>query len=163
MPSLAVGITASVTIMMEKKRYRGIASACSCIIFVICLLLVATHWAWAENIDDTDKYAWSENAGWLNWKSTHAQAAVDPSCLSGYVWAENIGWIKLGVDGGGPYDNSDSTNWGVNRDIDTGKLSGYAWSENAGWINFNPTYGGVTITAATGTFDGHAWGKNIGR
>jgi len=118
--------------------------------------------AWAYgNISNTYKYAWSENSGWENFHPTHGGVTVHDTYLSGYAWAENIGWIKLG-SGSGPYTNTTSANWGVNRDSSTGALSGYAWSENARWIKFNPTYGGVTINTSTGKFDGYAWGENIG-
>ena len=117
----------------------------------------------ASNIDDEWKYAWSENVGWQNWKSTNAQATVETTYLVGYVWAENIGWIKLGSDGGGPYNNDASDNWGVNRNESDGTLSGYAWSENVGWINFSPTHGGVTIDKNSPyKFNGYAWGENVG-
>lgn len=118
--------------------------------------------AWAYgNISYSHKYPWSENSGWENFHPTHGGVTVLDTYLWGYAWAENIGWVKLG-SGSGPYDNTTSTNWGVNRDSSTGALSGYAWSENTGWINFNPTDGGVTINASTGKFDGYAWGENIG-
>ncbi|MBF0205236.1 MAG: hypothetical protein HQK67_13275, partial [Desulfamplus sp.] len=58
------------------------------------------------------------------------------------------------------YDNTDETNYGVNRN--NTELSGFGWSNTTGWINFNPKDGGVTIDAATGAFDGYAWGENIG-
>lgn len=89
---------------------------------------------------------------------------VGSTYLSGYAWAENIGWIKLG-SGTGPYANTTSANWGVNRDSSTGALSGYAWSENAGWINFGITAyntSGVTINTTTLKFDGYAWAENAG-
>jgi len=137
---------------------------CGIIFQLICLGLVIAAPAWADdcNISTTDKYAWSETAGWTNWHATHACVTVAPTYLAGWVWAENIGWIKLGSDGGGPYNNDASDDWGVNRDSGTGDLSGYAWSENAGWINFNPTDSQVTMDTGTGEFDGYAWGENIG-
>ena len=113
------------------------------------------------NIDATEKYAWSENAGWVNLRPTHGGVTVHDTHLSGYAWAENIGWIKLGSDSGGPYGNSDATDWGVNMD-GSGKLSGYAWSEVAGWINFNPTHSQVTVDLITGSFSGYAWSENVG-
>ena len=129
---------------------------------LLCICLFSQQPVYAGNISETYKYAWSENAGWQNWASTNAQATVETTYLTGYVWAENTGWIKLGVDAGGPYANTDATNWGVNRDTGTGALSGYAWSENAGWVNFNPTYGGITISTDTNKFDGYAWGERVG-
>jgi hypothetical protein len=110
-------------------------------------------------------YAWSENAGWQNFRpTTYGGVTVFAGHLSGYVWAENIGYIKLGSSGGGGtpyYANTNSTNWGVNRSGDN--LSGYGWSENAGWINFRPTtYGGVAVDSITGKFYGYAWSENVG-
>ena len=111
-------------------------------------------------ISGTNKHAWSETSGWLNFKPDNGGGGVTVHAqyLSGYAWAANVGWIKLGADGGGPYDNiPTNTNWGVNRN-EAGNLSGYAWGENIGWINF----GGVTIDPATGYFSGYAWSANIG-
>jgi len=120
----------------------------------------------ASNISDTDKYAWSETAGWNNFNPGHANASVTVygDHLEGYAWAENIGWMKLdGSTGSGSpyYDNTSNTDWGVNND-GSGTLSGFAWSEIAGWINFKPgDHSGVTIDA-DGNFDGYAWGENVG-
>ena len=114
-------------------------------------------------ISGTDKYAWSETSGWLNFKPTNGGVTVHAQYLSGYAWAANVGWVKLGADGGGPYANTDSTNWGVNRDA-AGALSGYAWGENVGWINFDHDHdqGQVTIDPVSGDFDGYAWSANLG-
>ncbi len=112
------------------------------------------------NIIDTDKYAWSENAGWINFRPSYGGVTVYDDYLSGYAWAENIGWIKLGHDSG-PYLNTLPNNWGVNKD-GSGNLSGYGWSETVGWINFNPTASQVTIDPATEVFDGYAWSENVG-
>lgn len=122
----------------------------------------------AGNIDPGNKYAWSENAGWINFRPGNGSggAFIYDDHLDGYVWAENIGWVKLGgsVGGGSPdyYANTSSTNWGVNSDA-SGNLSGYGWSENVGWINFDSANGGpVTVNTSTGNFDGYAWGENVG-
>lgn len=112
----------------------------------------------AAGISTTNKYAWAENAGWLNFNATSGNVQVYSDHLEGYVWAENLGWISLK----GTAQNS--TPYGVTHD-GNGHLSGYAWSENAGWINFGATANnpaGVTINLATGQFDGYAWGENIG-
>ena len=133
------------------------------IIWLTCFVLFNPQPGWASegNIDTSNKYAWSENAGWLNFRPTNAGVTAHGTYLFGYAWAENIGWIKLG-SGAGPYDNNSSTNWGVNRDSGTGALSGYAWSEIAGWVNFNSTNSQVIINTATGSFDGYAWSENVG-
>ncbi len=131
---------------------------------VICCLAFASQMLMATEIDSTEKYAWSENAGWSNFRSSHAVSEVFADHLEGYAWFENIGWVKLGTDSSGgthSYENTSAYNWGVNQD-GSGNLSGYAWSENVGWINFNPTHGQVTIDASSGEFDGYAWSENIG-
>ena len=130
--------------------------------FCALLFPAAAVQAQTGNIYPDAKFAWSENAGWLNFRPTHGGVAVYDDHLEGYAWAENIGWVRLGsYTGGGahPYANTSATDYGVNNA--SGVLSGYAWSENAGWINFSPTHGGVTIDGA-GKFDGYGWGENIG-
>lgn len=107
------------------------------------------------------KYAWSENAGWLNASSTHEQVVVSSEGLTGYMWGENIGWIKFDYDGTPGATNTTATDWGVTND-GAGNLGGYAWGENIGWINFHPTHSQVIIDYDSGEFTGSAWGENIG-
>ena len=129
------------------------------IVFVVITAFLSSF-ANAENIDPYQtqaQYAWSENAGWLNFApNTGGGVHVYSDHLEGYVWAENIGWINL----------SPSNYGGVYND-GAGNLSGYAWGENVGWVNFNPRvpgsriHYGVTIDS-NGKFSGYAWGENIG-
>ena len=143
-----------------KRNNRSIIH--SAMIGLMCTYLFSLQNVLAEtNISESYKYAWSENVSWQNWRSTNSQVTLETLYLKGYVWAENVGWIKLGVDAGGPYGNTNESDWGVNHDA-SGNLSGYAWSENAGWVNFNPSRGGVTISTSTNKFDGYAWGERIG-
>ena len=119
----------------------------------------------AAGIDPMAKWAWSTNAGWINFTPTvSGNVAVYGDHLEGFVWAENVGWIRLGTHTGGSphsYANTAANNYGVNRDH-SGKLSGYGWGTNVGWVNFAPTGGGVTIDPQTGAFAGYAWGENMG-
>ena len=93
-------------------------------------------------------------------------ASVYADHLEGYVWAENIGWIRLGAYAGGGahvYENTTTTNYGVNRDTTTGQLSGYGWATNTGRIKFDDTNGGgVFIDLTTGDFSGYVWAENVG-
>ncbi len=120
-----------------------------------------------SNIDPVNKWAWSTNAGWINFAPTCTGCegvTVHADHLEGYAWGENTGWIRLGTHTGGgahTYGNTSATDYGVNRDSD-GNLSGYAWGTNVGWIHFNPTDGGVSVDPATGSFDGYAWAENVG-
>ena len=128
----------------------------------LALLVVTTALA-AGNIDATNKWAWSTNAGWINFAPDNGGVTVFSDHLEGYAWAENIGWVRLGTCSGSSctHTNTTAANYGVNND-GVGNLSGYAWGTNVGWINFNPSNGGVTVDPATGSFDGYAWGENIG-
>jgi len=110
------------------------------------------------NIDPANNFAWSENAGWINFAPANGGVTVSRAGLSGYAWAENIGWIKLAALGS-TYGNTTTNDWGVKL---VGKtLQGFAWSENAGWINFAPTQGGG-VTISNGWFNGYAWSENVG-
>ena len=41
-------------------------------------------------------YAWSENAGWINFTpNTGPGVSVGDSSVSGYAWSENFGWISF--------------------------------------------------------------------
>jgi PKD repeat protein len=129
-------------------------------ITVLTLFLTATSvLCQAGDIDGTQNFAWSENAGWINFMPSDGGLAVYAAYLNGFAWCETAGWISLG-SGAGPYGNTSASDYGVNIDS-SGNLSGYAWAENAGWINFRPTDGGVSI-AADGTFSGFAWSGTLG-
>ncbi len=127
---------------------------------VLAALVFTASPVFAENIDpyeDGSQYAYSENAGWLNFEPNQGDGVhVSNTQLTGFVWAENIGWVNL----------SPTTYGGVGNDW-AGNLSGFAWGENVGWINFDPnvpgdaTHYGVTIDN-DGNFDGWAWGENVG-
>lgn len=97
-------------------------------------------------IDSVNKYAWSENAAWLNFACTNCNVRVTDTVLTGYVWSENHGWIYLAP-----------SNAGVVNDVE-GNLSGYAWGESLGWIDFT----GVTIDS-DGYFNGYANGTISGQ
>jgi len=108
---------------------------------LILTLLTPTFFAFAGTIIDPDKYAWSNDVGYINF----ANVIVGDSALSGYAWSANTGWINFAP-----------TNGGVTND-GQGDLFGYAWGSGLGWINFS----GVTIDA-NGQFHGIATGPLVG-
>ncbi|MBI4094227.1 MAG: hypothetical protein HY436_00275 [Candidatus Liptonbacteria bacterium] len=108
-------------------------------------------------VDATNRYAWSENTGWIDFGSTAGNIHITDSALTGYAWGENIGWVSLNCSNTSSCATVDYKVANNNE----GTLSGYAWSENAGWIQFDPSAGGVTINSS-GVFSGYAWGENIG-
>ncbi len=108
-------------------------------------------------VDSINKWAWSENAGWIDFSATSSNIHITDTALTGYAYAENIGWISLNCS------NTDScaTNAYAVSNNGEGALSGYAWGENAGWVHFVPASGGVTINSS-GVFTGTAYSENIG-
>lgn len=108
-------------------------------------------------IGASNRYAWSENFGWIDFGLTEGNVHVTDSALSGYAWGETIGWISLNCNN---TSSCGTVDYKVTNDGE-GTLGGYAWSENLGWIQFAPTNGGVTIDNS-GTFGGYAWGENAG-
>ncbi len=134
-------------------------------LFLLILLVIDLPNASAARlgqVSSTHKYTWSESSGWQNFQPAFGGVTINTDHLTGYAWAANVGWIKLGAAAGGPYTNTTASNWGVNRDQDTGNLSGYAWSESVGWIKFQTGLSQVTIDPATSDFSGYAWNGNIG-
>jgi len=147
------------------------------IAFPLALLAgAAPALAQPTNISQTNKWSWSENCGWMNWRDAGSPAGsqgarIGTSRLSGFVWGENIGWVHLGDNtpaSGVHYANLNGSDFGVNIEAGTGNLFGLAWGENVGWINFD-------TVAALGSFSqqarydsaaqrlrGYAWGENIG-
>jgi len=113
-------------------------------IFVFVILVVSTKaFASTSNgtISDTDRYAWGENVGFIDFGSEVGDVHITDIALTGYAYGENIGWINLS---------------GVVNDKE-GHLSGYAWGENVGFIDFSQ----VEIDNH-GYFTGSAYGENIG-
>ncbi|MDD3284875.1 MAG: hypothetical protein PHZ07_04750 [Patescibacteria group bacterium] len=104
-------------------------------------------------IDETYKYAYNENTGWINFKDSNSDIYISDTQLIGYAYSENMGWISLNCSN---TNTCDDNNYKVSNTED-GILSGYAYSENTGWINFD----GVTINTS-GQFIGYAYGENIG-
>ena len=108
-------------------------------------------------IDGTNRYAWSENLGWVDFGSSEGNVQVQDIGLSGYAWSESSGWISLSC---GNDSTCDDVSYAVLND-GNGNLSGEAWGENIGWFLFDSDYGQVTIDS-NGTFHGIAWRETTG-
>jgi hypothetical protein len=90
-------------------------------------LLSVAYAATNSNIDPEDKWAWSTNAGWINFNPPNGGVTVCDDHLEGYAWGTNVGWINFDPDGAE----------GVTIDPVSGDFDGYAWGGNVGWISFN--------------------------
>lgn len=118
------------------------------ILAVLIFLLPSVTLASATvgTIQAPNQYAWSENAGWINFAPDNGNIQVTDTVITGYAWDPIYGWLNLSPNGAGVKNDGQ------------GNLSGSAWSQGAGWVNFT----GVRITA-TGKFTGTARGATYGR
>ncbi len=115
-------------------------------IFIILLPTFVLASETNGTINPTYEYAWSENAGWINFSTSGGNVAINDTGITGYAWSNNYGWINLNPSGSGVSNNN------------KGILSGSAWGENTGWIDFS----GVTIDSS-GYFSGYASGTVTGQ
>ncbi len=132
-------------------------------LFAIILLIIATSSSSTSasttsgTITSPNTFAWSENAGWIDFNASSTAVTITDSELTGYAYSENLGWISLNCSN---TSSCGTVDYKVANNAE-GTLSGYAWSENAGWIHFAPSTSGVIINSS-GEFTGYAYGENIG-
>ncbi len=113
------------------------------LIFIFILgLFLPFYYVSAGTILSTNKYAWSNNVGYINFENV----TVGDSTLGGHAWSANKGFINFSPAQGGVLNNG------------TGNLSGSAWGEQLGWIDFD----NVSINSSTGQFSGTATGTLVG-
>jgi hypothetical protein len=115
-------------------------------------------------INATNRYAWSANTGWLDWRGdTVNGAAIGAYTCVGWLYGANTGWVNLGsgsAANGVRYQNNTGTDWGVNHD-GLGNLRGYAWGANIGWVSFEAT-GAPKVDLKTGRLSGDVYSANCG-
>lgn len=137
---------------------------------LIFLLGLAQVVAAQSTISTTNRYAYSANAGWIDFRPNATDGVVvSETFLSGYAYAANFGWISFGdgtPDNQYSYSNSSDIfanpeDFGINIS-ETGGLSGYAYSANIGWILFDPAHGAPILNFLTGQITGYAYSANIG-
>ena len=115
------------------------------LIFILGIPLIILASESNGTIDYNHKYAWSERAGWINFRCNNCNVHITDSSVTGYAWSDNYGWINL-----------NPTNGGITNDGE-GNLSGYAWGDNFGWINFDNVSingSGKFVGTASGTISG---------
>jgi hypothetical protein len=118
----------------------------------------------ATTINAIDRYAWSANGGWMDWRGdTNNGAVIGEYICSGNIWSANFGWIRIGSGApanGVRYQNNSAADWGVNHD-GLGNLRGYAYGANIGWVNFENT-GAPMVDLASGKLSGSVYSANCG-
>ncbi len=111
----------------------------------IIALTPLSAFASTGTIDSTNKYAWGEKLGWVNFNPTNGSVQVTDSGITGNIWSANYGWINLSP-----------ANGGVKND-GHGNLSDMAWGSNIGWVDFS----GVKINS-NGVFSGTSTTDSLG-
>jgi len=142
-------------------------------LFLVSLLFVLPHSAFAGAENNMAGWAWSDNIGWISFNCTNDNscATVDygvnenvDGTLVGYAWSSNIGWIEFGGLSGFPSGSGTSAQ---NAQVVGGNLVGWvrALSQAGGgwdgWISLSgssPNYG-VALSGAN--FTGYAWGGSV--
>ena len=102
----------------------------------------------ASAIDSTEKWAWGEAIGWINWNTSNntQPVVVSESRITGHIWSQQFGWINL-----------HPTQAGVTNTCE-GDVGGYAWGSSIGWIDMD----NVSINPKTGIFSGTASTDDLG-
>lgn len=139
------------------------------------LVIFAAAAVASSTVDPVDRYSWSGNLGWIDWRADGTNgAAFNDRFAGGFIWSANAGWISLG-DGtpanGTSYANTSAADFGVNVDAasdpDFFLLTGFAWSANVGWISFDVAAqtgpsGRPRIEKGSGILRGSVWSANAG-
>lgn len=118
----------------------------------------------ATNIDSTNKWAWNDLIGWIDFYSTNT-VNVSSQQLSGYA-SSSVGDISLDCATTRNGNICGQSNYKVLND-GMGNLSGWGWNDNYGWISFCGGAGTsicpgsivyqVKIDPNTGDFSNYAW------
>jgi hypothetical protein len=127
-------------------------------------LLLSAQSQLASTFDPQARFAWSANAGWINFNQAGSGVAVYEYFLGGWAWSQTTGWLHLGSglpEDGIAYGNDAPDDYGVNV-LPGGRLAGFAWSPSTGWIHFEQTEGVPRIDLRNGQFSGFAWSPNLG-
>lgn len=119
------------------------------------------------NIDATDRWAWNDMVGWIDFGYTAGNVGVNNNALFGYA-SSSIGFIAFdcATTPNGDICGGTAGNWKVSNV--GGALQGWAYSDAIGWISFDSVTAGssisygVTIDGATGEFRGWAWNDIVG-
>ncbi len=121
----------------------------------------------STNIDSTNKWAWNDNLGWINFFSP-GTVNITPSLIQGYAVWESFPLSYIALDcATSPNGNICSTsNFGVTNV--SGTLAGWAWNDAIGWISFNCSNtatcatSNYSVTITSNDFSGWAWNDAIG-
>lgn len=159
------------------KRHQIILTAALFLSLVTGNVLAAQQ---GGGIDETDKWAWNDVAGWIDFHGPGNGVNVTTAKLKnyGFFYNNSTSYVALDCQTTPSGNICSSVNFYVSND-GTGRLAGWAWNDGYGWISFcGNTGGGSTYNGSTwvcpsspthqvtidseGYFHGWAWNDTIG-
>ena len=156
------------------------------ILFTAAAILVFTVFglelALASGISSTDRWAWNDVAGWIDFYNNSTVNVLDDQIKNNaFFYSDSDSFIALSCQTtpNGDICSGPAGSWRVSNDS-SGNLAGWAWNDDYGWVSFcgnassGSTYNGTTwvcpasptyqvlINPTTGDFSGWAWNDVIG-
>jgi len=133
----------------------------------IWFLLGAVNVGATTNINATNRWAWNNVIGWIDFHATN-NVNVSSTHLSGFA-TSSVGFIGLdcATTPNGNICGGAGGNWRVAND-GNGNLTGWAWNDAIGWLSFDSATAGspfpyqVVVSPSTGQFSGWAWNNIVG-
>ncbi len=80
--------------MKQVKKYISFLT-----LFTLCFSFISP--AFAASINSVDKYAWSDETGWINFNPSSGNVDVSDMTITGNAWSDTYGWINLAPTNGG--------------------------------------------------------------
>jgi len=121
-------------------------------ILLCSLLLIPAYFVFASTtngtINSTNRYAWSQNIGWIDFGCEECNIAITDFNITGRAWSATNGWIDLedvkntrtgDLSGTATGEKTGSIDFSDVSIDDNGYFRGYANGEITGLINFNCT------------------------
>lgn len=151
---------------------KNIAGAASAALLALAAIFLVRHAAVATtNIDATNRWAWNDSIGWIDFYGT-GTVSVNSQYLQGYA-SSSDGDISLDCATTRNGNVCASSTYQVTNGDGQGSLTGWAWNDAVGWISFDCHNANTSSTCAqsnyevlispnTGIFTGYAWSDSAG-
>lgn len=154
--------------MRQRKDWLGRAVV-TAILLVALLFAVVEMVLAATNINSTNRWAWNDAIGWIDFYGTDT-VTVSSQCLTGYA-SSSAGDVSLDCATTRSGDICSTSTYRVTND-GVGNLAGWAWNDTYGWISFcggqstsscpGTTSYQVKVSPTSGDFSDYAWNDVIG-
>src|SRR6185369_7308926 len=106
----------------EEMSFRTVVTVSMCLSLFSLSFPIVFASSTDGTIDSTNRYAWNENAGWIDFGASSGNVHVTDSALSGYAFSELMGWISLNCSN---TSSCGTVDYKVSNNSE-GSLSGYA-------------------------------------